>query len=257
MIHITHDGFHTLCGMTQFKVGTIIMVAMVTPKEAFAVAQHTDHGEHIFPSDVWCQNCIGSMTGDSPRRAEPAQPLPAPPPAAVAGLPAPAIGPGAGAPVGPTPTRPTPPLPGAPLWPAGQPAPPPGEASVLGGVLRFVFDEDWGPAGPRLIEVEDGHGRGINAGEWRHEPPYWVLYIPDSAPAEWQAEIEEIRRDEFQRREEYQRALAPCAQLLLRAEELLASAQHGNADDKWRRDVSDYFSDHERGVVIKTIREST
>jgi hypothetical protein len=36
--------------------------------------------------------------------------------------------------------------------------------------LHFVFDAMPGPAGPRLIEVEDQNGHSIKAGEWRTRP---------------------------------------------------------------------------------------
>ena len=46
-----------------------------------------------------------------------------------------------------------------------------------GAVLRIVFDSPPGHTAGRFVEVEDAYGRGVNAGEWREEPPYWVLYI--------------------------------------------------------------------------------
>lgn len=49
-------------------------------------------------------------------------------------------------------------------------------------------------------------------------------------------------------------ALSPSASLLVEAERLLAEGQHGPCDGAWRRSVRDYFSNHQRGAVIGTVK---
>lgn len=43
-------------------------------------------------------------------------------------------------------------------------------------------------------------------------------------------------------------------ELLSQAEQLLAEGQHGECDDKWKRKVRDYFSQHERGEMRSRTR---
>lgn len=44
--------------------------------------------------------------------------------------------------------------------------------------IHVVCDRPPGRDMPTLIEVEDEHGRGINAGEWRKRPDgYWELVL--------------------------------------------------------------------------------
>lgn len=44
--------------------------------------------------------------------------------------------------------------------------------------------------------------------------------------------------------------------LLAQAERLLAQGQHGACDAEWKRRVRDYFSQHERGELMKRQREA-
>jgi hypothetical protein len=50
---------------------------------------------------------------------------------------------------------------------------------VSGSFIDIVFDGPPQPPMPRLVEVEDEHGRSINAGEWiQRNDGYWALRIP-------------------------------------------------------------------------------
>jgi hypothetical protein len=54
-----------------------------------------------------------------------------------------------------------------------------------GSHIDIVFDRGPGPDAPRLVEVEDDHGRSIRYGEWvERGDGYWVLRIP-AARASW------------------------------------------------------------------------
>ena len=45
--------------------------------------------------------------------------------------------------------------------------------------IRLVFDAPPGRDMPTLVEVEDQHGRSIDAGQWRERPDgYWELVFP-------------------------------------------------------------------------------
>lgn len=48
----------------------------------------------------------------------------------------------------------------------------------MGDEIRIVFDGPPGPTSGRFVEVEDEHGRSINAGEWvERDDGLWELRI--------------------------------------------------------------------------------
>ena len=52
---------------------------------------------------------------------------------------------------------------------------------MLSGFIDIVFDRPPGPEAPRLLEVEDDHGRSISYGEWvERDDGHWALRIPQT-----------------------------------------------------------------------------
>lgn len=106
--------------------------------------------------------------------------------------------------------------------------------------MEIVFDGPPGPEAGRFIEVEDGNGKSICAGEWlQRGENEWVLRLPDVADlqsrlAAAEAELAQLRTDPIERLREIVVALSadrpipadaqPSVQMVLGAVSCMATA---------------------------------